>query len=213
MSVSTPRAPRSPGASPAVTRTPKSPSASRASSQASSHVTPKKRKPISAKPLVLVPKDAVLDERSLEGLEHGCSAYLYRDVAVSTQQATAVFNVGWMYYHGLGGCPAEPAKALEYFQAAGRQNHDLALYYAGRLYEGGCAGIPVNVKAALSAYSASSALGCSNAAYAVGKLLQKVKKAGDATLLSDFEGRDPQEWFALAAQGGHKLALDLVVSS
>lgn len=201
--------PRSPATTPRRTQAgasePRAPSQSSTSANTPKRSKGKGKSTPSKKVPVLVPKDSLLDERLLG--EDGCSAYLYREAAVSSKQASCVFNVGWMYYHGLGGCPVDPVRALEYFEAAGRQDHDLALYYTGELREHGAPGVAVDPYAAIQAYAASASHGCPNGAYAVGNLLLKLRRTGEMGLIDKFERQNPTSWFEEAAAQGHELSI------
>lgn len=60
-------------------------------------------------------------------------ARLFGEIAESKPDATALFNLGWMYLHGVGGVGKDEDRAYSYLFAAGELNHPLALYHMGLL--------------------------------------------------------------------------------
>lgn len=74
------------------------------------------------------------------------------------QTANALFNLGWMHYHALGGCGVNYKKAYAYFyDAATRFDHPMAYYYLGLQLRDG-KGVEKNLLASHDAFQTSLAL-------------------------------------------------------
>ena len=74
------------------------------------------------------------------------------------QTANALFNLGWMHYHGLGGCGINYKKSYAYFyDAATKFDHPMAYYYLALQLRDG-KGVEKNLLAAHDGFQTSLAL-------------------------------------------------------
>ncbi len=88
--------------------------------------------------------------------------------AAAAGNGTAIYDVGWLYYHGYG-VPQDYAKAMAWWRKAATTGVGLAMYNIGVCYEHG-QGVPQDYAEAMAWYRKAAATGHGKAMLNIGVL-------------------------------------------
>lgn len=91
--------------------------------------------------------------------------------AAAENHPYGLYRVGYMYEKGLG-VDKDPAKAVEYYEKAGKMNFDIAISQLAQLYERGDGGVPQNFEKARQLYQRAIELGSVYDKYSLGQMYE-----------------------------------------
>jgi len=124
-------------------------------------------------------------------------------VAAAAGRPSAQSLLAWMYTRGMGGRPADPARAARLYQQAAKAGDAAAQNNVAELYETG-RGVPVDLKQALDWYRKAAEAGFAPAQYNLGRL----HAAGAGGVPKDYA--EARKWLEQAERGGVATARTLL---